>query len=216
MVCEYSTSGSSANPELVDAILQCLNESDWQIQARRDGVTVYTSPSPDNPYLGFRTVTVIHAAYRKVVAFLGSNLFDAMSGMNRRYIEGGVVDLPSSTVRTAFRMPPGMRNRDFVHSLGIHEVNPGTTVVAYGPKPPGLFPVKNYVRCPMFPSGQRISRLENGRVRVEHLMVYGLGGAVTPFVQNHLFRRAHIRAYLDEWTRLGELIRDDIVEFGHA
>ena len=215
VVTEYRTSEEMV-PELVNAILERLDDSLWQFQGQRDGVRVYGSPSPNNPYLGYRTVMEVRATHRKVVDFLGGDLFEAMSRMNDRYIEGGTVDSRSSIVRTAFRMPPGMRNRDFVHSLHTFRIDSRTTIIAYGPEPADSYTVPNFIRCPMYPSGQRISQLSEDRLRIEHLMVYGLGGVVSPFLQNQLFRKAHVRAYLDEWSRLKELIREDIVEFGNA
>jgi hypothetical protein len=36
-------------------------------------------------------------------------------------------------------------------------------------------------------------------LRLEHGMTYPLGGRITPWVQNRLFHRGHIGAYVHEW-----------------
>ena len=72
-----------------------------------------------------------------------------------------------------------------------------------------LPPVKDgFVRCPTYLSGQRITTMDDGRVRVEHMMVYGLSGSIGTWVQNKLFHKGHIKAYLGEWQKLVDHYRN--------
>ena len=39
--------------------------------------------------------------------------------------------------------------------------------------------IAGFIRCPIFPSGQRITEIGQNQIRVEHLMVYGLAGSIS-------------------------------------
>ncbi|MEM9697043.1 MAG: START domain-containing protein, partial [Myxococcota bacterium] len=93
----------------------------------------------------------------------------------------------------------------FVHALFRRPLDDRSWVVGYlsvdDPELPP--PLEGFVRCPIYPSGQRVTQLEHGRIRVEHLMVYDLGGAISVRTQNLFFRRGHVAAYHREWRSLG-------------
>jgi hypothetical protein len=107
-------------------------------------------------------------------------------------------------------MPAGMSSREFLHLLHVATRGSERRFVVYhsvdDPELPA--PRPGFVRCPVYPSGQRLTRLASGRVRVEHLMVYDLAGSISPWVQNTLFRSGHVVAYHAEWRRLVELFEE--------
>lgn len=193
-------------PELVDAILADLDHPGWVLESRRDGVAVYSNRELAAPYVGYRTIVEVGADLDEVTAFLGPGLLDAFSRMNALYVDGDVLreGPEADVVRTRFAMPWPMAGREFVHLLAVAAPADDLRVVAYhGVEGAGLpAPTDGYVRCPIHPSGQRLSRLPRGGTRVEHLMVYGLAGAVPRWAQNHLFHRGHVKAYHDEWRGL--------------
>ena len=196
--------------DLVDEIIRQLDDAPWKLERERDGVAVYSCGSLPCPVVGFRTVTFHEATIDELFAFLGDGLLDAFSQMNERWVEGCEIkriDDKTRIVRTSFSMPPPLANREFVHVLHLAEPGSGTRVIAYRSidDDPDLPPVQEgYVRCPIYPSGQRLTEMEDGRVRVEHLMVYDLAGSIRPFIQNVVFHRGHVAAYHAEWSKLVE------------
>jgi hypothetical protein len=184
-----------------------MDDFPWRRERAEDGVTVYSASRLPCPFEGFMTVTEPRAPVDALARFLGEGLLEAMAEMNDRYVGGEIVrriddgpDHRTTVVRTAFRMPPGMAGREFVHLVHERRRSRDEAFVAYGPVdeddlPP---PPQGFVRCPIYPSGQRLRAIGGGRTRVEHLMVYALAG----WAQNTLFHAGHVRAYLDEWKGL--------------
>jgi hypothetical protein len=188
-----------------------LDEAPWRLERARGGVAVYSSAGLGCPFVGFKTVTEHEASVGELARYLGEGLLQAMAEMNDRYAGGEVLrelgagpNHRASVVRTAFRMPKGMAGREFVHLLYERRRGPDEVVLAYlsvddeGLPPPA----RGFVRCPTYPSGQRIRAVASGRTRVEHLMVYDLAGLVPAWAQNTLFRAGHVAAYEREWRAL--------------
>lgn len=197
------------DPEgIVQEIVTQLDNTPWQLESHREGVSVYSSDKLPCPFTGFRTVIEPEATLEQVVRFLGDDLLEAFAELNKRYVSGDVIrniqTPPMRIMRTCFSMYPGMAGREFLHILYQKQLSRDCWVIAYhsidDPDLPSVTP--GFVRCPIFPSGQRLTRLAGGRVRVEHLMVYDLAGAVSKRTQNLLFRPGHIKAYHQEWQKL--------------
>ncbi|MFO8071429.1 MAG: START domain-containing protein [Polyangia bacterium] len=196
---------------IVDAVDSQLDGAHWKLAIGKDGVAVYTSTALPCPFTGFKTVTEHSASLDDLTAFLGDGILGAFSQMNRRYVFGEDIPAPGSSklrvVRTGFSMPAGMSSREFLHLLHVALRGPERRFVVYhsvdDPELPARRP--GFVRCPVYPSGQRLTRLASGRIRVEHLMVYDLAGSVSPWVQNTLLRRGHAATYHAEWLSLVEL-----------
>lgn len=74
---------------------------------------------------------------------------------------------------------------------------------------PGLAPWPGALRCDMAPSGQRVTSLDDGRVRLQHCMTYDLGGWIGPGVQDRLFHRGHVAAYATEWRAAMGRLREE-------
>ncbi len=121
-----------------------------------------------------------------------------------------------AVVRTGFSLPWPLQDREFLHGVatrvdrdpqGRHRV-----LIAYWTVPEtGLPPAwSGYLRCPMAPSGQRLTDLGDGRVRAEHCMTYDLGGRVPHWAQNRLFHRGHVGAYFDEWVAAMETLSGEL------
>jgi hypothetical protein len=199
---------------IVDVVDSQLDDANWTCAIEKNGVAVYTSTALPCPFTGFKTVTEHSASLDVLTAFLGDGILGAFSQMNRRYVFGEDIPAPGSSklrvVRTGFSMPVGMSSREFLHLLHVAPRGPERRFVVYqsvdDPELPPRRP--GFVRCPVYPSGQRLTRLSNGRIRIEHLMVYDLAGSVAPWVQNTLLRRGHAAAYYSEWRRLIELFEE--------
>jgi hypothetical protein len=190
--------------ELVRTIFEQLDDPGWRLDRRTPEVAVYSHRGLPAPVVGYRTVTEHDADLSALAGFLGAGLFDAFRTLNARFAFGEVLRDAPRVVRTGFTMPPGFAGREFVHLLHEASVGDDVRVVAYdavdeSDLPP---PHEGFLRCPMHPSGQRLTRLATGRVRVEHLMVYELAGCVPAWAQNILFHRGHIGAYAAEWQAL--------------
>jgi len=108
-------------------------------------------------------------------------------------------------VRTGFQLPWPLQDREFLHRVvARRDTDPDgrpRVLVAYdNVSEDGLPPAwDGYRRCPMAPSGQRLTVLADGQLRAEHCMTYDLGGWIGPAVQNTVFHRGHVGAYFDEW-----------------
>jgi hypothetical protein len=196
---------------LIAEIARQMDHAPWRLERSRDGVTVYSSTDLACPFMGFKTVTEHAASVDALVGFLGEGLQKAMAQMNHLYVGGELIRAldegphhRASLVRTAFRMPPPLADREFVHLLYEVRPSPEEAFLAYlSVDDPGLPPpAAGFVRCPIYPSGQRIRAIGGGRTRVEHLMVYDLAGNIRPWLQNTVFRAGHVGAYLKEWRNL--------------
>lgn len=192
------------DPELATLVVEQLDRPGWRTELERDGVRVCSSRTLPAPVVGYRTQTEHDASAESLVAFLGAGLFGAFERLNARYAFGEVLNETPLVVRTGFTMPPGLQHREFVHSLSVTPMQEGVWVVGYDAVEEGALPQARpgFLRCPMYPSGQRIRALGPTRCRVEHLMVYELGGGVPTWAQNRLFHRGHVKAYRDEWSAL--------------
>ena len=111
-----------------------------------------------------------------------------------------------AVVRTGFALPWPLQDREFLHYVTTHrtadaEGHPQAIIAYASVAETGLPPAwPGYLRCPMRPSGQRLTQLEDGQLRLEHCMTYDLVGAIPGAVQNALFHRGHRKAYADEWV----------------
>lgn len=202
---------------LIDKMIHQLDDLDWKQVGQNDDVTVFVSDQFDCPYDGFKTVTYHSANAAQLSNYLGRNICKAMAEMNHLYTDGGTIkvihDLGDENyyaiVRTCFKMPFPLQNREFLHSLYVKRRDPNTIFIVYHSifdkdLPPEK---KGYLRCPTYLSGQRITTLENGQTRVEHMMVYGLAGKISANVQNKFFKKGHVGAYLKEWQKLVDIFR---------
>lgn len=222
-----SVSPATSRPtpaELAATIVGQLHGPGWKLDHQDESVAVYSNRQLGAPVTGYRTVTHHDLSVSTLADFLGDGLLEAFALLNARFAFGEDLtfpvragprpgpdrlaedDLPSAPriVRTGFTMPLGFQSREFVHLLVRHPIGDDCEVIGYAPVPDeGLPPPRpGFLRCPIYPSGQRIQRLPDGRTRVEHLMTYALGGGVPHWAQNALFHRGHVGAYRDEWTRL--------------
>jgi hypothetical protein len=203
---------------IINAVIEGLDRPGWRLSGERNGIQVFSMKFPGSRYVGYKTVSEYPADLERITSFLGDNITTAMSMMNHRYLEGSLVEESGvKTVRTAFSMPLGFKNRDFVHRLYVRRIDSRTAVIAYGPvaSGPENREAAGFVRCPMFPSGQRIISRGRNEVSVEHLMIYGMGGLVPAVVQNVLFHKGHVQAYLKEWGRLKQLTKERVGIFGN-
>jgi hypothetical protein len=189
---------------LTTAVLERLALPGWSCASDRDGVAVWVHRALPDPVVGYRTVTEHPVSAEAMASFLGERLLGAFSRMNARFAFGDVLATAPLVVRTGFSMPFGFAPREFVHRLAVTPVDDEVTVVAYGPADEdGLAaPRPGYLRCPIYPSGQRITALAPHRCRVEHLMTYALAGRVPIWAQNAWFHRGHVQAYHAEWHAL--------------
>lgn len=205
-----SDSLDRTDPRAVSHIIRRdLEQLPWEHARERDGVRVLCALEPHSGYEAFRTVVEAPAPLEVVAAFLGPGLVSAMRVMNHLFLDGHVLraataDSPQ-VVRTRFRLPRPFAPREFVHTLTMESFGPDEHVIGYlSASGDDLPPVTGgAVRCQVFPSGQRLTRLAGGRTRVEHYMVYALGGGVPRWVQNSVFHAGHVDAYLAEWRALG-------------
>ncbi|WP_052595568.1 START domain-containing protein [Aureispira sp. CCB-QB1] len=196
--------------QTLQTIPQELDASDWQLEIDHTDIQVYSKSNASNSgVIGFKTITE-HPIPQAVVINLLKDVCGAMHRINDLFVLGEQlrtwsvpIDSEGSLVRTSFQMPFPMVNREFLHGLHSQKLDDKTYLVGYTPTEALDIPVqKNYVRCPMSISGQRISIVDSGTTKVEHLMVYRLGGAIGPFIQDHFLKKSHINAYIKEWRNL--------------
>lgn len=186
-------------------VVRQLDTTDWQKGRVSPQVQVYFSRVLPAPVVGYRTVTEHDARPEELFAFLGAHMLGAFSQLNKRFVFAEQLQTGPDVVRTGFSMPPGFSSREFLHALVCTRLDERTWVVAYGPvgdESPYPAARDGFIRCAMYPSGQRISIIDNRRTRVEHLMVYELGGWISHRLQNSAFHAGHLRAYHDEWLGL--------------
>jgi len=184
-------------------VAEQLDTTPWQPAGVAGPVQVFSSTKLPARVRGYRTVSEPACNADDVAAFLGAQMLDAFAVLNDRFAFAETLVQEPWIVRTGFTMPTGFRSREFVHSVVRHS-DGDVHFVIYGvvddaELPP---PRPGFIRCPMHLSGQRITPLDDGRCRVEHLMTYELGGLVPHWAQNSVFHRGHVDAYVKEWSRL--------------
>ena len=203
--------------ELAQRMLRQLDSNEWKKVGQRQDVTVFLHKNLEDGIDGFKTVTEHNVISKKIIDFLGRNLCDAMQMMNKMYHSGEVLkvlydnaaDDYFAIARTNFAMPFPLTNREFLHALKVVRVDKTTILIIYHSVTDADLPEtkKDFLRCPTYLSGQRISILPNGKTQVEHIMIYALGGKISKNVQNKLFKSGHIKAYLSEWQKLVDYFR---------
>lgn len=187
-----------------------LDHNDWHLAFDDTDIQVYSREKASlSPLVGFKTVTYHHISSDQVFEFL-KDVCGAMNRINHLFIHGeefrgwpSKIDPEGRLVRTSFKMPFPMKNREFLHGLHCQKVNDRIQIIGYTPiEAPEIKVQKDFIRCPMYISGQRITILNNGTVRVEHLMVYALAGSISHSLQDRWFKKSHIKAYVKEWRNL--------------
>jgi hypothetical protein len=188
-----------------------LDQEGWILEHDRNHIKVYSKFNVyDSNIIGFKTITQ-HAIAANVIFDLLKDVCGAMRQINEMFLLGETFDnwstendLEGKIVRTSFKMPFPLSNREFLHGLHAYQQNEHTFIVAYTPIEDSKIPIQSkFVRCPMNISGQRITALNSGLVRVEHLMIYNFGGAISSSFQDKWMKKSHIGAYVKEWQNLG-------------
>jgi hypothetical protein len=200
--------------ETISTIPATLNEDGWKLESDSTDVKIYSKYGVCNSkIIGFKTISEHPVSALEVFELL-KDVNKAMELVNDQFIGGEVLeswptnfDLQGTLVRTSFSMPWPFTNREFPHGQHTQQLNETTFIVGYTPIERDDIPVQDgFIRCPMYISGQRITQLQNGACRVEHLMVYELGGSVSPKFQDGLMKSGHIGAYKAEWRKLREVL----------
>lgn len=200
--------------ETISTIPAAIDEDGWKLEYDSVDVRIYSKFGVCNSkVIGFKTVTE-HPVNASMAFELLKYVNRAMELVNDQFVLGEVLedwptdfDAEGTLVRTSFKMPFPFTNREFPHGLHCKQIDPSTFIVGYTPIERVDIPVQNgYVRSPMNISGQRITQLENGSCRVEHLMVYELGGSVSLKFQDGVMKSGHVGAYRSEWKKLREVM----------
>lgn len=191
-----------------------IDKDGWNLEHDSVDVKIYSKFGACNSrVIGFKTVTE-HPVSALAAFNLLKDVNRAMELVNDQFVLGEVLeqwptdfDQDGTLVRTSFKMPFPFTDREFPHGLHSQKLNESTFLVGYTPIEREDIPVQEgYVRCPMNISGQRITQLENGSCRVEHLMVYELGGSVPLKFQDGVIKAGHVGAYRSEWRKLREVL----------
>ena len=206
---------STISPEFsLKSIDKELDLNNWSLEHDKAHIKVYSKHNvSDSDIIGFKTITE-HAVATTIIFDLLKDVCGAMNQINDMFLSGETFDEwptesdhAGSVVRTSFKMPFPMSNREFLHGLHSYQKNETTFIVAYTPLEESDIPVQpHFIRCPMNVSGQRITILNSGLVRVEHLMTYRLGGAIGSYFQDKWLKKPHISAYIKEWENLRDKI----------
>lgn len=199
------------DPELtLQSIPSELDSLDWALEKDLTDVQVFSKfGACGSPVIGFKTVTY-HIVSAESIYKLLKDVRYAMEVMNDMYTKGVLFekwptesDPEGTLVATYFKMPFPFTDREFVHGLHSTQLNDHTWLVGYTPVENDTVPAEaDYIRCKTYISGQRITQLPNGTCKVEHLMVYELGGSVSKAVQDKWFKQGHVGAYVKEWRNL--------------
>lgn len=191
-------------------IPQELDHPQWIRQVDHTDIQVYTREGAgQSKVIGFKTVTY-HTTIAVVLFEFLKDVCHAMKSINDQYVLGEIIESWSTNedpkgilVRTSFSMPFPFTKREFLHGLHTYQQDAHTFIIGYTPAHERAIPVQDgYVRCPTYVSGQRITQLDNGMTRVEHLMTYRLGGKISNKMQDRWLKKAHVGAYVKEWRSL--------------
>lgn len=188
-------------------LIQQIESTSWRVGLATPSLTVWYGRPKGCPVVTYRTVTEVDQTMDVVFDFFGPRMLDAFSVLNRRFAFAETLSADPWIVRTGFSMPAPFTSREFLHEVAAERHSDILATVCYVPVAhESAFPAprQGYIRCPIYLSGQRIRRLPDGRVRIEHTMGYRLAGNVPTTVQNTVFHKGHLQAYFDEWNGLGD------------
>lgn len=216
------------SPQL-DRLVYAMDNTAWTSRRAADGVAVHSGypcfsvDEPPSRVEGFYIaaerddVTVEHglAYFHDACHFADTaNRMTTASGILR--VDDARLAAYHAIVRTGFALPWPLQDREFLHSVATRrdtdpEGRDRALIVYASVSEAGLAPAwEGYLRCPMEASGQRVTALGNGRVRLEHCMTYTLGGWVPEWAQNHLFHRGHVGAYHQEWVAAMDTLATEV------
>lgn len=208
-----------ARADLFGQLVHAMDASAWRRSVESDGVTVdhahpvYRPGGAPHRVEGFliraelEGVSVDHGlAYFHDACHFADTANKMTSASEIVRVLAAPLEAYEAIVRTGFGLPWPLQDREFLHYVATERTTDAqgrdVAVIAYAtvddPTLPPPWP--GALRCVMQPSGQRVTDLGGGRVRVEHCMTYDLGGWIGPRVQDALFHRGHVQAYLDEWV----------------
>lgn len=213
---------------LFDALAFAMDHSDWVERTADGGVTVasahpvYAPGGAPHPVEGFLITaeldgpTVDHGVHYFHDACHFADTANKMTSRSQilRVLDDRL-DHYRAIVRTGFALPFPLQDREFLHWVGTrrHTAADGAAIglIAYHTvADDGLdAPWPGHLRCPMAPSGQRVTALPDGRVRLQHCMTYSLGGWISAAVQDALFHRGHVAAYLEEWQAAMRVLTEE-------
>lgn len=213
---------------LFDQLVYAMDHTPWVARRQEAGITVSSGHPSFEPQgaphaaEGFLIaaecsgVTLDHALAYFHDACHFADTANAMTTRSQIVsVEEGRLDHYRAVVRTGFALPWPLRDREFLHDVATRrdrdERGRQRVLIAYATaSEEGVPPAwPGYLRCAMAPSGQRATLLEDGRVRVEHCMTYPLGGAISAWMQTHVFHRGHVTAYFDEWRAAMATLGDE-------
>lgn len=216
----------AARAALLDQLRYAMDATAWREVVRRDGVQVavgrpaYGAGEAPHRVEGFHIqaevsgTSVAHGlAYFHDACHFADSANKMTSASEIIEVLCPERDTYEAVVRTGFRLPWPLQDREFLHYVTASRAPDGagrdTALVAYAtvddPRMPPPWP--GALRCRMRPSGQRITALGGGRVRFEHCMTYDLGGWIPAGVQNLFFHRGHAQAYAEEWVAAMAVVR---------
>lgn len=204
----------------ISTIPAVLDEDGWNLEFDATDIKISSKYGVcGSDIIGFKTVTE-HPVSAKSAFDLLKDVNRAMELVNDQFVLGEVLenwpvdfDEDGTLVRTSFKMPWPFTDREFPHGLHSKQVNETTYVIGYTPIERDDIPVQvGYVRCPMYISGQRITAVNDSVCRVEHLMVYELGGSVSKSFQDKVMKAGHVGAYKGEWRKLRDVLFPEKIE----
>ena len=197
----------------LESIPKELDAKGWHLEVDSSDIQVFSKKGASNVnVVGFKTVSWHPMPATKAFSIL-RDVCKAMELANDQYVLGETFRAwadpateEGTLVRTSFSMPFPFAYREFLHGLHAAQPDERTYLVGYTPIEEPEIPVqKGYVRSKMHTSGQRITQLDNGMCRVEHLMVYELAGQVSKSTQDKWLKGGHVGAYLKEWRKVREV-----------
>lgn len=205
---------------LLDALTHAMDHTSWTPCSTAHGITVsnahpvYAPGESPHTVEGFLIaseldgITVDHGlAYFHDACHFADTANAMTSASEIVQVLDDRLEHYEAIVRTGFKLPWPLQDREFLHYVttwrGRDAQGRDTALIAYDtvddPSLPPPWP--GTLRCPMKPSGQRVTDLGGGRVRFEHCMTYDLVGWIGPRVQDRLFHAGHVKAYAEEWRQ---------------
>lgn len=200
------------------ALAHAIHATPWRLARAHAGITchhahpVYAPGTPPHHVTGFLiTATLPNIPLPHALAYFhdACHFADTANAMTSasEILQVTSPDLAAydAIVRTGFRLPWPLQDREFLHRVstwrGPDEQGRDSATILYETVDlPDVPPWPGALRCPMAPSGQRLTDLGDGRLLLQHCMTYDLGGWIPPLVQDWAFHAGHVTAYVDEWA----------------
>lgn len=180
-------------------------QTDWTLQQRQDGVSIYTRVFPDSKFKAIRVTCQVHTSLSRLVFVIldvntaGQWVYGTKSARLLKQVSPAEIYYYS-----VINLPWPLNDRDFIAHLTVTQ-DPRTYVVSVvGPTIPDYMPPKSgIVRVPSGEGRWILTPLAGGKVAIDYTLRTDPGGALPAWLVNLFVTKGPLETFTALQQRLG-------------